>query len=125
LPAISDASATPQLRAPCLAGAQEREVGDELPPHRDHHVEEPEVEVLEAVPRPAVLGGVETAERQRIDVGVVVGHVRVGVVGEMLGRPDVGGATDQVERERHHPVDRAPACERVMVRVVHDHEADT
>ena len=92
---------------PTEPAGQEGEVGHGLPAHRDEGVQQPHVQVLVAVPRAAPLAGLEAGERQRVDVGIVVGDVRVGVMGQVLGRPHVRGAADQVERVRREPVDDA------------------
>jgi hypothetical protein len=67
---------------------------------------------------------VEPRERQRVDVGIVLGHVRERVMCEVLRPPQVTRTADQIERVGGQRVDVPAFRVAAMVCIMHDHEPD-
>ena len=102
------------------------EVIDEEPLEREQAVQQPDVEVLEAMEEPVALPGREAqVRRARLDVVVQAGDVRVGVMQDVvLLPPEVRAGAEEIEREAQYPVDARILGVAAVVRVVHHAEAD-
>ena len=117
-------------------GARERLVTDpaadelaeiihKLPLDGQQPVERPEVEMLPAVIPPPLLMRRQPAEQAEVDVGVMTGDIDVCVMEhDVLPAPQVGAASNQLQRHRHELVDPGEVRIGLMAAVVLNVEPD-
>ncbi len=109
--------------APAL-GCQVPELAAQLPLQGKHRVQQPHVDPLEPVKRSPLLVGRHPPEHAQADVVVLASDVGMRVMGDVvLEVPEVGRASQQIEGQRHHPVDPGVPGIRPVVAVVLDVEA--
>jgi hypothetical protein len=102
-----------------------RKLTAQLPLQREQRIEDPDVDDLKAVVRVPPLEGRDAPEHPEADVVVLPDDVGVRVMGDVvLVVPEVRGPSQQIERQRHHPVHPGPARVGPVPAVVLHVEAD-
>src|SRR6185437_2025708 len=97
----------------------------QMPTDRGDAVQQPQVDVLPAMPRSPRLPWRQASERTEVNVAVVAVDIDPGVVkAPMLPLPDVRTAADHIQRHRHQPVDPAVLRIGLVPTIVHDVETD-
>src|SRR3954452_18145333 len=81
----SPALGSPERATTGSPAPEKAEVGKQLPAQGDDRIQHPDIEMLIAMPPLVLLRRVKAREREAFNVGVVLRHVRVGVMGEVLG----------------------------------------
>ena len=101
------------------------EIINQLPLDGQQPIERPEVEMLPTVIPPPLLMRRQPAEQAEVDVGVMTGDIDVGVMEhDVLPAPQVGAASNQLQRHRHELVDPGEVRIGLVAAVVLNVEPD-